>query len=439
MTLAEISLGALILAIAVSCVSQMNVGVLALALAWIVGVFIGGMRVEDVIGTFPVSLFLMLTGVTLLFSQAQLNGTLDRVAHRAVRLCRGNVGLIPIMFFVLACGVASLGPGNVSTAAMLAPVAMAVAGRASIPAFLMAIMVGNGAQAGSLSPVAPTGIIVNALMTKIGLTGHELWNYWTNLSAHAAVAFAGYLMFGGIKLFRRSYARAAQPVGAAAAVSAAPVGHVASPPAETIDPVPDERLTAAHWITLAVIAAVIAAVLVLKAHIGMAAFAGAVILATLRVADHEQAVRRIPWTPIVMVTGVTVLISLMEKTGGIDLFTALLARFASTNTVTGMLAFITGVISVYSSTSGVVLPAFLPTIPGLIMRLGGGDPLALAASMNIGAHLVDMSPLSTTGAICLAAITDPAQVRPTYNRLLVWGLSMSVVGGVLCWVAFGLL
>jgi len=244
MTLAEISLGALILAIAVSCVSQMNVGVLALALAWIVGVFIGGMRVEDVIGTFPVSLFLMLTGVTLLFSQAQLNGTLDRVAHRAVRLCRGNVGLIPIMFFVLACGVASLGPGNVSTAAMLAPVAMAVAGRASIPAFLMAIMVGNGAQAGSLSPVAPTGIIVNALMTKIGLTGHELWNYWTNLSAHAAVAFAGYLMFGGIKLFRRSYARAAQPVGAAAAVSAAPVGHVASPPAETIDPVPDERLTA---------------------------------------------------------------------------------------------------------------------------------------------------------------------------------------------------
>ena len=46
MTLAEISLGALILAIVVSCVSQMNVGVLALALAWIVGVFIGGMRVE---------------------------------------------------------------------------------------------------------------------------------------------------------------------------------------------------------------------------------------------------------------------------------------------------------------------------------------------------------------------------------------------------------
>jgi hypothetical protein len=137
-----------------------------------------------------------------------------------------------------------------------------------------------------------------------------------------------------------------------------------------------------------------------------------------------------------MVTGVTVLIGLLEKTGGLDLFTAVLARFATRDTVTGMIAFLTGIISVYSSTSGVVLPAFLPTIPGLVARLGGGDPLALAASMNIGAHLVDMSPLSTTGAICIAAITVTSEVRPAYNRLLIWGLSMSVVGGILCYLAF---
>jgi hypothetical protein len=118
------------------------------------------------------------------------------------------------------------------------------------------------------------------------------------------------------------------------------------------------------------------------------------------------------------------------------LFTAALARFATEDTATGLLAFLTGVISVYSSTSGVVLPAFLPTIPGLIERLGGGDPMALAASMNIGAHLVDMSPLSTTGAICLAAVTTASEVRPTYNRLLIWGLSMSVVGGLLCFLVF---
>ncbi|MGE0444430.1 MAG: SLC13 family permease [Vicinamibacterales bacterium] len=412
MPLAELSLAALVLAIIVSCVSEMNVGILALALAWIVGVYIGGMGLNEVIGAFPVQLFLMLVGVTLLFSQAQLNGTLERVAHGAVRLCRGNVGLIPVMFFFLGCGIASLGPGNVSTAAMLAPVAMAVASRAAVPAFLMAIMVGNGAQAGSLSPFAPTGIIVNGIMENIGLGGNEFWNYWTNLAAHAAVAFGGYLLLGGMKLFRREFAAPATETKA------------------------DHGLTRAHWITMGTILAVIAAVLFANANIGMAAFTGAVFLAVLRVADHQEAVRKIPWTPIIMVTGVTVLISLLERTGGLDLFTAVLARFASQESVTGVLAFLTGVISVYSSTSGVVLPAFLPTIPGLITRLGGGDPLALAASMNIGAHLVDMSPLSTTGAMCMAGITNPEEIRPTYNRLLAWGLSMSIVGGIFCFLFF---
>src|SRR5918995_4376047 len=149
MNLAYVSLGALVIAILVSCFTELNVGILALALAWIVGVYVGGMPLNDVIGGFPVSLFLTLSGVTLLFAQAQQNRALDRIAHRAVQVCRGNAGLIPIMFFVLGCALASVGPGNVSTAALLGPMAMAVAGRAAIPAFLMIIMVGNGAQAGA--------------------------------------------------------------------------------------------------------------------------------------------------------------------------------------------------------------------------------------------------------------------------------------------------
>lgn len=412
--LAWLSLGALVVAMIVSCTTQLNVGVLALALAWIVGVYFGGMGLNDVLGGFPVQLFLTLAGVTLLFTQAQLNGTLDRVAHAAVRVCRGNTGLIPVMFFLLGCAIASMGPGNVATAAMLAPMAMAVAARAAIPAFLMAIMVGNGAQSGALSPFAPTGIIVNGFMEKIGLGGVEFQTYWTNLLAHAFVAFAGYLTLGGWRLFGRAYT-AGPEQGSEHTAFGAP-----------------------HWFTIATILAVLVAVLFLDANIGMAAFAGAVVLAAARVADHEQAIRRMPWVPILMVSGVSVLVALLEETGGLDLFTDLLARFATPGTLTGMIAFLTGIISVYSSTSGVVLPAFLPTVPGLIDRLGG-DPFGVASSMNIGAHLVDMSPLSTTGAVCIAGITDPAEVRPTYNKLLAWGLSMTVVGAVGCWVFFSLL
>lgn len=57
---------------------------------------------------------------------------------------------------------------------------------------------------------------------------------------------------------------------------------------------------------------------------------------------------------------------------------------------------------------------------------------ALVAAMC----LVDMSPLSTTGAMCIAGISDVSQVRPTYNKLLAWGLSMTLVGAFGCWLAF---
>ena len=51
-----------------------------------------------------------------------------------MRCCRGNAALMPIMFFVLAAALASIGPGNIATAALLAPMAMAVGGARRHPA-----------------------------------------------------------------------------------------------------------------------------------------------------------------------------------------------------------------------------------------------------------------------------------------------------------------
>ena len=76
MNLAWISLAALVIAVTLSMVTKVNVGVVSLALAWIVGVYLGGMPLNTVIGTFPVQLFLTLAGVTLLFGMANVNGTL---------------------------------------------------------------------------------------------------------------------------------------------------------------------------------------------------------------------------------------------------------------------------------------------------------------------------------------------------------------------------
>jgi di/tricarboxylate transporter len=127
MSLGAVTLVALAIAVIVSCISRLNVGLFAMALAWIIGVFIGGLRLAEVLSGFPVDLFVTLSGVTLLFAQAHVNGTLDIVAHNAMRLCRGRVGLVPIMYFVLGAALASAGPGNIATTGLLAPMAMATA------------------------------------------------------------------------------------------------------------------------------------------------------------------------------------------------------------------------------------------------------------------------------------------------------------------------
>ena len=421
--MAILSVLALVLAVVVSCVSRLNVGVLSVALAWIVGVYIGGQPVATIMTGFPSQLFLTLTGVTLLFALADSNGTLERITHQAVRVCRGNRGTIPIMFFVLGAALSSMGPGNIATAALLAPLAMGTAARTGIPLFLMAIMVGNGANSGALSPFAPTGIIVNGIMAKNGLPGLELQTYLYTLGAHALVAFAGYALFGGVKLFVAERPPAATAASdAAGAVEHGPGSH-------------SYRFQRRHWITAATIAALVSSVVILKVNVGMAAFAGAVVLVLSGSGDDGEAIKRMPWRVIVMVCGVTVLISLVERAEGIDLLVSLVAKAASANTVTGIVALFTGIVSVYSSTSGVVLPAFLPMVPGLAAALPGTSPIAIATSMNVGGHLVDVSPLSTIGALCLAGVAGE-ESRALFNKLLAWGLSMAVVGALLCYLAF---
>ncbi len=405
---ALLSLVALALAIGLSMFSRINVGWIGLAAAWIIGVYVAGLKPDVVMSGFPVSLFLTLAGVTLLFAIAETNGTLEGLAHRAVGLLRGKTRLMPGLFFLIALTLSSVGPGAISSVALLIPLAIAIGNRAGMSPFLASLMVANGANAGNLSPIASVGVIANSRMAEAGLGGHEGAVWMANLLAHALVALVAWIAF----------ARRHGP----------PVSSVVEPVAATTRAV----FTRAQWLTIGVIAAWIVAVVVGKISLGLSAFAAVTLLLAAQVADEARAVKQVPWGVIMMVSGVSVLIGLLEKTGGMDLFTALLARLASPDTINGVIALITGAISTWSSTSGVVLPAFLPTVPGLVERIGGGDPLAVALSINVGSALVDVTPLSTLGALCVAAVTDQRAAAVLFRQLMTWGLSMVVVGALLC-------
>jgi di/tricarboxylate transporter len=407
------SLAALFVAIVLSMVTRINVGLVGLVLAWIVGTAIAGLPIGTIIGGFPTSLFLTLVGMTLLFAAAESNGTIERLARRAVGLARGDARVVPVFFFAIAGVISALGPGAISSTALVVPLAMAIGRQLAVPAFLTALVVGNGANAGNLSPISSVGVIANSRMAEAGLGGHEWLVMLTNFGASALVAVAAYLWLGGWRLPR--------------------TGEHLTP-----DVTAGATMSRAHRLTLGVLLAWIAGVLFFELPLGPSALAGAVLLIATGAADEAAAIRQTPWGIILMVCGMTTLVALLEETGGMDLFTAILSSLATPATINGAIAFVTGAISLYSSTSGVVLPAFLPTVPGLVQQLGGGDPLAIALSINVGSSLVDVSPLSTIGALAVAAV-GPAEGRVLFRQLLAWGLSMAVAGAVLCQLGAGML
>jgi di/tricarboxylate transporter len=258
-------------------------------------------------------------------------------------------------------------------------------------------------------------------MARIGLPGAGWQNYAQCLLAHTFVGFAGYLSLGGLRLLRAT--PSPEQVARLQALLAAR----------------KQPLELRHGLTLAVILGLLVVVAFFRTDVGVLALGGALLLTVLRASEEEAVIHGLPWSTILMVCGMTTLMSILEKTGGIDLFARALVRLSTPHTAPAVMGLCTGALSAYSSSSGVVLPAFLPIIPGLIEKLGGGDKLALANSVNIGAHLVDVSPLSTLGALCLANAAPSENTSLLYRQLLIWGLSMAVVGAVYCYVVFGLI
>ena len=425
MSVPMISLIALLFAILISVVfSSLNIGALAIGLSLIVGHYVGGMKMDAIVKGFPTSLFLLLAGTTYLFSIASSNGTLEKLTAYAVRSVRGRAGLLPIVLFFLAFGISSMGPGQITTSALLSGPAMLIADQMGISPLLMALVVGNGAQAGAMSPLAPPGIISANLLAKIGLTGVGGYLWLNMLIVHFVATALAYLMFGGLRLWKQ-----------------APQGETVGILEHKVEPFTPKQLMTLVGISL-LIAMVVYGSLPgarFKVDLGFGAFAVGSLLVLFKCADETKAIKSMPWNTILMVTGVTVLVNLMSDVGGMDLFATLIAKMSSASTVTLVAGFWSGLVSAYASTTGVILPMFLPMAKPLLAQVGGTDLLALVSSIIVCGFIVDLSPLSTTGAVFISNAGPKADKNRLFRDMLIWGLSMSVVGAVTSWVAFTLL
>ena len=440
---ALVSILALVILVGISCVNEdLNVGFLGIAFGIIVGGIFSNITAAKIMNAFPLSLFMILVGVTFLFGMAQTNGTMEKLTAYSVRACKGNTALVPIIIYILATFITTIGPGNIAGCALMAPVAMAIASKVKMPAFLMTLLVVGACNGAAFSPFAPTGIISNGIIAKcapeLGIPADYLntlaWKiHFNSTIAQGFVNIGGFFVMGGLKWLR-------EQKGAALDI-------------DELAPKP-EPFNAAQKTTLLLVAILIILVVVpglpgvkgtlpktitnMLSNVGSISFVLSIVLMLTGYGDSKAAVKVMPWSVIMMVCGVSVLIDVMDKAGGLNFLVEVMASVAGPTTICFWTAFVPAVISAYSSSSGVVMPMFLPMTPGLV-ELTGGDPIAIISAIDVGSHLVDTSPLSTLGALCIASAGEEEDKGVLFRKLLIWGLSMSIVSGIVCYVFFGIL
>lgn len=439
---AIMSIVALLVVVVISCVNEdLNVGFLSVGFAIIVGGIWSDVSGAKIMAAFPVGLFMILVGVTFLFGMAQTNGTMEKLTAYSVRLCKGNTAIVPLIIYVLTTFVTTIGPGNIAGCALMAPVAMAIAARVGMPAFLMTLLVVGAANGAAFSPFAPTGIISNGIIAKmapqLGITdlGGLAWKIHFNSElAQGFVNIGGFFVMGG-------WAWIAKQRGASINID-----ELAPKP----EPFNKHQIMTLSMVALLIILVVLPGLPATKAlfnksalnmlaNVGTIAFMLSGVLMLTGSGDSKAAVKVMPWGVIMMVCGVSVLIDVMDQSGGLNALVKMIGAISNPTTVNGFLGLIPGAISAYSSSSGVVMPMFLPMVPGLIKEVGGGNPIAMISSINVGSHLVDTSPLSTLGALCIACAGEHEDKAVLFRKLLIWGLSMAVVSGIVCYIFFGLL
>ena len=391
MGIALISLIALVLAIALGFWSKVNLGIIGITGGFIVGHFIVGMKPELIyIDGWPIKLFFMLLGMTLLFGIAKINGTFTVVAKQIASLAFGSKKMMCAIIYLFSAIVSMVGVGTIVTPAILLPLIIEIAKEEDLAENMVILLCIAGSIAGGLSGLAPTGIIGVQLTQPIGLKNYTPI-FMMSLVTFTLHAFVFFFAMGGLKLKK-----------------SAP------------KPRPKLELDTKQWLTLAVIALVVVGILGFKLDLGLTAFTGATVLLLFKAANQEEAVKNVAWGTLLLICGVSILVNVVKESGGIDLMATYLTRIMTPRSAGAIMTLLAGLMSSVSSASGVVMPALIPTIPRIISELGGDvSALTLSAAVIMGAHAVPYSPLSTMGAIGMAVASDRSNKPKLFSDLLI--------------------
>ena len=406
--MAVYSLILFVAAIIIAFFRKNNIGVLAMTLGTI-GIRFFGISDKQFIAGINIGLFTTLVGITLLFAIVIQTGVLDLIAKKIVGLAGKRIWLLPILIGLTGFILVGIGPGGVPVLAIIPPLAVSIARQTGYNPLMMALIGIMAMTPGRFSPLTPEGAIIISALEKSGLSQLAILAIIINtILTSLVVCLVLFVLFGGHKV------KAKKDMEIMAVT---------------------EKFTSNQLKALGAIVLMLVLIIFGKVNIGLAALSCAAILLFFRVADDASCIKAMPWNTILMVLFVGALLRVVDKMGGISLMRDALASIMSPSTAASLTGFSAGLLSLVSSALSVVYPTMMPICVDLANQIGGTHPVALMSVVAEGGALAGTSPMSTGGALILAALggelkkefTKEYQNKVFAQLLLVSGINLVVL------------
>lgn len=406
--MAVYSLILFVAAIIIAFFRKNNIGVLAMTLGTI-GIRFFGISDKQFIAGINIGLFTTLVGITLLFAIVIQTGVLDLIAKKIVGLAGKRIWLLPILIGLTGFILVGIGPGGVPVLAIIPPLAVSIARQTGYNPLMMALIGIMAMTPGRFSPLTPEGAIIISALEKSGLSQLAILAIIINtILTSLVVCLVLFVLFGGHKVKAKK---------------------------DMVIMAVTEKFTSNQLKALGAIVLMLVLIIFGKVNIGLAALSCAAILLFFRVADDASCIKAMPWNTILMVLFVGALLRVVDKMGGISLMRDALASIMSPSTAASLTGFSAGLLSLVSSALSVVYPTMMPICVDLANQIGGTHPVALMSAVAEGGALAGTSPMSTGGALILAALggelkkefTKEYQNKVFAQLLLVSGINLVVL------------
>ena len=159
----------------------------------------------------------------------------------------------------------------------------------------------------------------------------------------------------------------------------------------------------------------------------------AAVLSLFNPAIAKDAVNKIAWPTVLLISGIVMYVGLLETLGSIDWLGEQVATINSALIAALLICYVGGIVSAFASTTG-ILAALIPlAVP--LLETGAIGAVGLIIALSISSSVVDSSPFSTSGALTVAN-TPESHRDLVFKRLMQWGMSMVVIAPPVAWLIF---